>query len=400
VKTFVYVYKAANATILTKKIKAANYKEAENFLKKKNINAISLKQEGYSIIETLTKPTSVESEELVAFAQLFAGCIRTGLKIKETLQLLSKQLKNRLLTEALEDIIISIESGTSISDSFAKHSKIFPNYLPMALKAGEASGRLADVLDYVANYLEKTDTLKKQVTGIMTYPIIVSSIGIAMLSLILVFVAPTFKKIFKSSGKELPLPTQILFGSSEVLIQYYPTILAVISLFILLFILINRSPTGKFFIHKALYTIPLSGPIYKQVKLLQFLGCFEILVKNDVPITQSLIVLEEATENLRLKQIITEMRKDVARGLPLSGALVENKAIVPVMVSYTVSMGEKAGNLGESLARITSFMDKELSHNMKKLSSRLDPIITLVLGMIVLFIAIAIYLPIFDLMMM
>ncbi|MBI60651.1 hypothetical protein CL657_05505 [bacterium] len=399
-KTFVYVYKAANATILTKKIKAANYKEAENFLKKKNINAISLKQEGYSIIETLTKPTSVESEELVAFAQLFAGCIRTGLKIKETLQLLSKQLKNRLLTEALEDIIISIESGTSISDSFAKHSKIFPNYLPMALKAGEASGRLADVLDYVANYLEKTDTLKKQVTGIMTYPIIVSSIGIAMLSLILVFVAPTFKKIFKSSGKELPLPTQILFGSSEVLIQYYPTILAVISLFILLFILINRSPTGKFFIHKTLYTIPLSGPIYKQVKLLQFLGCFEILVKNDVPITQSLIVLEEATENLRLKQIITEMRKDVARGLPLSGALVENKAIVPVMVSYTVSMGEKAGNLGESLARITSFMDKELSHNMKKLSSRLDPIITLVLGMIVLFIAIAIYLPIFDLMMM
>ncbi len=163
---------------------------------------------------------------------------------------------------------------------------------------------------------------------------------------------------------------------------------------------INKSKKGKLMIHKALYFIPLSGPIYKQVKLLKFLGCFEILVKNDVPITQSLIVLEDATENLRLKQIITDMRKDVARGLPLSGALVENKTIVPVMVSYTIAMGEKAGNLGESLSRITSFMDKELGHNMKKLSSRLDPIITLILGMIVLFIAIAIYLPIFDLMMM
>ncbi|MBH38306.1 hypothetical protein CL658_04670 [bacterium] len=399
-KTFVYIYKAANAAILTKKIKASNYKEAETFLKKKNITPISLKAEGYNIIAELTRPSHVESDELVAFAQLFAGCIRTGLKIKETLQLLSKQLKNRLLTEALEEIIINIESGTAISDAFAKHNKIFPNYLPMALKAGEASGRLADVLDYVANYLEKTDALKKQVTGIMTYPIIVSNIGIAMLCLILVFVAPTFKKIFKSSGKDLPLPTQILFGSSEILTTYYPLILCSLIIITLIIMAINKSKKGKLMIHKALYFIPLSGPIYKQVKLLKFLGCFEILVKNDVPITQSLIVLEDATENLRLKQIITDMRKDVARGLPLSGALVENKTIVPVMVSYTIAMGEKAGNLGESLSRITSFMDKELGHNMKKLSSRLDPIITLILGMIVLFIAIAIYLPIFDLMMM
>ena len=132
-KTFVYVYKGPNNKILTKKLKASNYKEAENFLKKKNIDAISLKTEGYKLLDELTKPTTVESDELVAFSQLFAGCIRTGLKIKETLQLLSKQLKNRLLTEALETIIIDIESGSSISDSFGKHSKIFPNFLPMAL---------------------------------------------------------------------------------------------------------------------------------------------------------------------------------------------------------------------------------------------------------------------------
>ncbi len=398
-KTFVYVYKGPNNKILTKKLKASNYKEAENFLKKKNIDAISLKTEGYKLLDELTKPTTVESDELVAFAQLFAGCIRTGLKIKETLQLLSKQLKNRLLTEALESIIIDIESGSSISDAFGKHSKIFPNFLPMALKAGEASGKLPDVLDYVANFLEKTDNLKKQVTGIMTYPIIVSTIGIAMLSLILIFVAPTFKKIFKSSGKELPLPTKILFGSSEILIEYYPMILTVLAILTIAIMAINRSEQGRFILHKSLFFIPLSGPIYKQVKLLKFLGCFEILVNNDVPITQALVVLEEATENLRLKQIITEMRKDVARGLPLSGALVDNQSIVPVMVSYTISMGEKAGNLGESLARITSFMDKELTHNMKKLSAKLDPIITMVLGGMVLFIAISIYLPIFDMMM-
>jgi len=400
VKTFIYVYKGPNAKIITKKIKATNLQQAENFLKKKNIDALSLKVERSKFLEDLTKPRSVEPDELVAFSQLFAGCIKTGLKIKETLQLLSKQLKNRLLTEALEDIIIKIESGTSISDSFAKHPKIFPKYYPMALKAGEASGKLADVLEYISNYIEKTNALRKQIVGVLTYPLIVSTIGIAMLSLILIFVAPTFKKIFATSSKELPLPTKILFGSSEFLVNYYDLIIIFIIVATLIIYLINRSEKGKHAIHKALFFIPLSGSIYKQVKLLKFLGCFEILVSNDVPITQALIVLEDATENLILRDIITEMRKDVSRGLPLSGPLVENKSYIPTMISYTISMGEKAGNLGESLTRITGFIDKELIHNMKKLSSRIDPLITFTLGMIVLFIAVSIYLPIFDLMML
>ena len=146
-KTFIYVYKTADSKILTKKIKANKLEDAEEFLRKKNIDPISIKKEGFNLLDELNKPTNVSSDELVAFAQLFSGCIKSGLNIKESLQMLIKQLQNKLLTEKLQEVVISIESGASISDAFAKHTKIFPNYFPMALKAGEASGNLADVLD-------------------------------------------------------------------------------------------------------------------------------------------------------------------------------------------------------------------------------------------------------------
>ncbi len=397
-KTFVYVYKTPDAKLITKKLKANNLSEAEAHLKKRNITPISIKKEGFNLMYELTKPTTVTSDEIVAFSQLFAGCIRSGLNIKETLLLLSKQLKNKLLTEKLSEVIINLEGGSALSDAFDKHTDIFPKYFPMVIRAGEASGNLAEVLEYIANFLETTNNIKKQIIGIITYPIVVSITGVGLLILILMFVAPSFKDVFMGAGKELPVATQILFGLSDyVLLNYNYILLGLLAVF-LIFFGINRHPKGKRFFHLASLLMPISGPITKQVILLRFLGCFDVLINNDVPITQALVVLEDATANIILKEIITEMRKDVARGLPISGPLVENKEFISPMVSYTIAMGEKAGNLGISLTRITKFVDKELAFSMKKLSSRLDPLITLFLGSIVLFIAIAIYLPIFNLM--
>jgi type IV pilus assembly protein PilC len=397
-KTFVYIYKTPDSRILTKKVKANNLDEATSHLKKRNITPISIKAEGYNIWYELTKPTTVTSDEVVAFSQLFSGCIRSGLKIKESLTLLSKQLKNKLLTEKLAEIIISLEGGASLSDAFNKHIDIFPKFYPMVIKAGEASGNLADVLDYISGFLETTNNIKKQVQGIITYPLIVTIMGAGLLGLILIFVAPTFKEVFSSAEKALPLPTQILFGLSDFILFNYHIILGTIFGIIAIIYGVYRSPKGKRLFHILELHFPISGAITKQIILLRFLGCFDILINNDVPMTQALVVLEDAITNIRVKEIITEMRKDVARGLPLSGPLVENKTIISPMISYTIAMGEKAGNLGLSVNRITNFVKKELEFSMKKLSSRIEPIITLFLGSVVLFIAVSIYLPIFDLM--
>jgi Type II secretory pathway, component PulF len=133
--------------------------------------------------------------------------------------------------------------------------------------------------------------------------------------------------------------------------------------------------------------------------MLRFLGCFSILINNQVPIIQSLTVLENATYNACLKKTISETKKNVTRGHPISKALLKNKSLISPMVAYSISTGEKSGNLGPSLYRVSEFINEELSLNMKKLSSQLEPLLTLILGAMVLFIALAIYLPIFDIML-
>ena len=268
----------------------------------------------------------------------------------------------------------------------------------MLLKAGEASGNLAGVLEYISSYLDKTNNLKKQISGVLTYPLVVSTFGAGLIYIILIFVAPTFKNVFSESGKPLPGPTKILFGLSDIAIKYYDVGLGSFLVFIIALYFIGKTHRAQLFFDTYVFKIPLAGEVVKKVLILRFLGAFDILVNNKVPMTEALIVLEDATINLKLKGIITDMRKDVARGLSLAGPLMDNKDIISPMVGYTISMGEKAGNLGTSLTRITNFMDKELTYSMKRLSSTVDPILTAALGGVLLFVAMSVYLPIFSLM--
>ena len=398
-KTFIYVYKNPASKLITKKLKANTEKEAKQFLKQKSIIPLSLHQEGSDFFSKLNTPQHIPQDDLVAFFQLFSGCIETGLTIKESLFLLSKQLENQQLITIISNIIIHIEGGDTLSESFNRYPTVFPNFIPMVLKAGEASGNLAEVLTYISNYMDKMNDIKKQLQSVLTYPIIVSSIGILLLLLILLFVAPSFKTVFQESQKTLPLATLSLFAISDFIRAYLIPIMGITFLIILSIAGILKTQKGKHVFDTLILQVPLAGPLITQAIMLRFLGCFSILINHNVPIVDSLNVLENISTNTLLKQTIVTMRKDVTKGLPLSRALLKNKTYISPMISYTISMGEKAGNLGKSLMRITNFMDKELTFNMKKLSSRLNPIITFALGILVLFVALAIYLPIFDLML-
>ena len=397
-KTYIYVFKNKEGQVLKRKVKAQNIQSATLFLKKKGIAPISLKVEGKTLSDFFKQEQKVKDDDIVAFSQLFGGCIESGLTIKESLELLSKQIKSKILRDKIGTIIIDIESGTSISDSFKKHTDVFPIFYPMLLKAGEASGDLAEVLEYIANYLDQTNNLKKQIVATITYPLIVSVVGIGLLYVVLVFVAPTFKDVFTASGKELPIPTKLLFFFSDIATQFYELILFIMLAIIVGLYTASKTIKGKKYLDRIVLFLPISGEIARQVIMLRFLGAFDILINNKVPMTESLQVLEEATVNLVLKKIVTDIRKDVARGLPLAGPLIANKSIVSPIVSYTISMGEKSGNLPKSLKRLSGFMDKSLSYSMKKLSSKIDPLLTAFLGFIVLFVAMAIYLPVFKMM--
>lgn len=398
IKVFSYKVKESSGQISERKVRAQSLLKAKSYLKQKNIKFISIEEEKEGFFDRLFFPTSVPQDDIVAFTQLLSGCIRSGLNVKESLILLSKQVDNKLLRKKIIEVISDLEDGSTISDAFNKQTDVFPLFFPMLVKAGEASGDLATVMEYIGNYLEKANNLKKEIKSVATYPTIVTTVGLVLLTVILIFVAPTFKQVFSQSGRQLPVPTIILFFLSDMLIKNSKIILSGLIILIGTFLLYVRSEKGKKNFHRFLLTAPIFGKIVKEMVLLRFLKGFDIMINNNVPLLQTLAVLDDGTTNLCLKEIITEMRKDIAKGLPLAGVLTANKDIMTPLVAYTISMGEKAGNLGISLTRIGDFVDKEINYSMKKLSSRLDPIMTLGLGIMVLFIALAIYLPIFDMM--
>ena len=395
-KVFTYKVRDLDGQLYERKIQAADLVKAKSYLKQRNVKPIDLKEEHETLWEKLNQPRSVSQDDVVAFTQLWAGCIRSGLTVKESLILLSKQVENKLLRKRLVEIISTIEDGTPTSDAFTKHVDVFPVFFPMLLKAGEVSGDIASVLEYIGNYLEKVNDLKKEIKGVITYPAIVSVVGILLIAVILVFVAPTFKAVFQSTGRTLPIPTQILFFLSDIFISNGKYIFVILLALIGFLYLSAKSKLGKYKLHHFYLQAPLFGKIIKEIVLLRFIKSFDILVNNNVNIIQSLAILEDGATNVVLKEVITEMRKDVSKGLPIAGALSSHKHIISPLVAYTVAMGEKSGNLGVSLTRIGNFIDKELGYSIKKVSNRLNPILTIFLGFVVMFIALAIYLPIFG----
>lgn len=396
-KTFQYKYRNRKNDIVTAKLQAMNLPQARAMLKERKIAPMSIKEDvNHSFMGQFFQSKKVNSEEIVVFSQLFAGAIRAGVSVKDSLSMLVKQIESPILQNRIADIIVDIDSGTALSASFGKHTDIFPRFYPLLLKAGELSGNLGDVLDYIGSYLDRIDNIKKEIRGIFTYPIIVLGLSVMLLTLILIFVAPTFKKVFSQAKIKLPVPTQVLFFLSDIIKNYYIIIILIGVGVFFLFRAIKKSPQGEKILDRLVFELPLFGGIIRQMYMLRLIRTLDILVNNSVPILQSLQLSEESLDNLFLKDIIIQMRQDVSRGMPIAGALFDYPQIIPPMIAYSISMGEKSGKLGETLTRLGGFIDKNLYFSMKKLSSRLDPIITLILGGIVLFIALSIYLPIFD----
>lgn len=397
--TYLYSYQAEDGELKTARIKAVSIIQARAQLTRQHIFPLSVREDaGTGLAQIFYRKPKVTDDDIVMFSQIFASTIRSGLTIKDALGLLSVQFDNRILKNRLSEILVDLEGGVSLSQAFEKHVDVFPEFYPMLIKTGEVSGDISGVLEYIGNYLERVQTLRKELIALVTYPAIVLSLSVLLVGLILWRVAPQFVSVFQSANIDLPLVTRALFYCSDV-IRESGLVLALG--FLLVLLLINRVKTMDWFVYwvdKWLFRIPLLGPVLKGSMLIRFLHAFDILVNNNVPILKALTVLERATSHVLMKQTIAQMSYSVAKGGSLAAPLIDNPSIVSPIVAHVIAMGEKTGNLGASLQRLSGFVDKELQFAMKKLSARVDPLLTFGLGLIVLVIALAIYLPIFDMM--
>jgi len=332
----------------------------------------------------------------VLFARHLALMIKVGLPLRESIATIQEQTQNKKFKKILGDVLKNIDNGKSLADSLAQHSKIFGSFYINIIRAGEESGTLEENLKYLASHLEKNHELKRKVRTIMIYPSIVLITAIFLSAVIIFFVLPKITVIFKSFQIQLPLTTRILIGFTDIAKNYGVLILfGVIAMLIILFLL-ARIRSVKFIIHKIILKIPLIGPIVKNFNLSLFSRTLGILLRSGLPIVSAFEITQETLKNLVYQKELEKTANEIKKGKTISDYLKKKERLFTPMASRMIGVGEKTGKLEETLLYLGNFYETEVDNSTKNFSVILEPLLILLIGLAVVFIALAVITPMYE----
>jgi type IV pilus assembly protein PilC len=354
---------------------------------------IKKKGKGFS----LNFGTGVDLKEVVTFTRLFATMIDAGLPIVQCLDILCNQTDNKFFAVILRDVKANVEQGATFSDSLRRHPKVFDQLYVNLVQAGEVGGILDTILNRLAIYNEKAIKLRRQVRGAMVYPSAVLVIFTLVLSILLGWVIPSFKTIFKDLGAsdELPYLTQIVIAVSEAFIHWLPLIFLVVVGIIVGVYYANRTYRGKKLFHTMWLKAPIIGPVLKKVAVARFTRTLGTLLSSGVPILDALEIVAKTAGNLIIEEAIMYSRAKISEGKNMAGPLMETN-VFPPMVVQMVGVGEQTGALDGMLSKIADFYEEEVDVAVSALTSLIEPIMMVGIGGTVGVVLIAMYLPIFS----
>lgn len=390
---FIYTLKDGKGRDYQGVIQARDRKEAQERLDTTGYYLISLKKELQ--LKSLFLSKKVSREDIIIFSRQLATMIETGLPIVKSLMSLAEQSDNYALRRILYDIGSDIEGGSSFSDAIAKYPKAFSDFYISMVRAGETGGILDKILKRTSVYLEKEEELNRKIKSAFAYPTIVSIIAIGVVSYLVVFVVPIFQEVYGSMKAELPVPTIVLIAISGFARRWWLQLLIMAAGLILGFRIFKRTEKGGFLIDKFNISIPIFGSLNKKVTVSRFVRSFGSLIASGIPITKGLNIAEAIAANKIIAKAIDKIRMAVNRGENISGSLKTSK-IFPAVVVQLVATGEESGTLDTMLDKSADFLDEDIDTVIKGLTVKLEPMLTITLAIIVGFIALAIYLPMFD----
>ncbi|NJD55713.1 MAG: type II secretion system F family protein [Nitrospirae bacterium] len=365
-------------------------------LRKKNITA-TLVRPKEKTARKLSLGGGASDKDIVVFTRQFATMIDAGLPLVQALDILSTQVENKTMARALSIIKSDVESGATYADALRKHPKVFTDLYANMVAAGESGGILDTILNRLANYIEKAMKLKKKVKGAMIYPIVVSTIAIGVIAVIMVFVVPTFAKMFATFGGKLPAPTQLVMSISHfvaglggliVLIVFVASIVA--------YTQIRKTEKGRAITDAFFLKLPIFGPLLRKVAVAKFTRTLGTLISSGVPILDGLDITAKTAGNKVIEYAVMEIRQAVSEGKTIAEPLMKS-GVFPPMVTHMISVGESTGALDAMLSKIADFYDDEVDNAVSNLTSMMEPMLMVFLGGSVGFIVIAMYLPIFKL---
>ena len=337
----------------------------------------------------------VSFSDLVVITRQLATMVSSGLVLSEAIDILEEQQTNKTLKRALVEISQNIKGGLTLAQALSRFPDIFPHLYINLVRSGEASGKLDSVLLQMADGLEKDREFRAKIRGAMIYPIVVVSMMIVVIIIMMVFVIPKLVTLYTQSTMQLPLPTKILIGTSNLFIHFWWLgIIILIGIFVSLDRW-KRTPEGNLFLGKLILKTPILGKIVVFVTLTNFNRTFGLLTSAGIPLLDSIGIVSDLTDNPVFKNALKDAYKGVEKGLPFSTLLTAN--IFPKIVSQMIKVGEETGKVDEIFFKLAEYFESESDHMVKNLTVAIEPIILIILGIGVGFLVISIILPIYQL---
>lgn len=374
-------------------VEAATEQAAIANLLNKNLLVVSIEEKVGK--KGKTGGGSVALQDVVVFTRQLATMIDAGLAMVQSLQALSEQSSNKVMKDVIKDITARVESGDSFSESLTKHPKVFNRLYVAMVGAGERGGLLAEILSRLATYLENTARLRKKVKSAMMYPTAVTTIAIGITIFLLMKVVPVFGEIYSGFGAKLPGPTQFLIDLSDLLRQWFLLVLVALGGSIWGWFYFIKTPGGRWFWDSRRIRLPIFGGIAHKICLARFTRTFASLIRSGIPILEVLNIVSATVGNVVMEKSIKTCATDIEKGESITSALGKHP-IFPTMIVRMVSAGEQTGQIDQMLEKVADFLDEEIETTLSGLTSLIEPLLIVFLGVTVGGIAICMFLPIFK----
>lgn len=396
-KRFIYKAKDKNGKLVTGEVEAADESNAAKLVRGKGLLVFSIKpvfENPIVFIQNLKN--RITSDDVATFTRQFATMVNAGLPITESLTILKSQAKGSM-GKVVSQILADIEGGESVSKAFMKHPSVFsPTYIAL-VKSGEVGGVLDTVLVRLADDMEKQQEFKGKVKGALIYPAIIIIGMIVVAFLMMIFVIPRLTSLYDEFDAELPLPTRILIGTSEAVINFWPITLALVVGGIFALRAYKKTPAGRFKLDELQFKIPIIGELQKQVILTELTSTLALMTGAGVSVLEGLNITSEVVGNAVIGNALKDVSLQVEKGFPVSFAFAKHPEAFPFILSQMVAVGEETGKMEEVLSKVSHVFATESDQKVKGLTSAIEPIVMVILGLGVGFLVIAIILPIYNL---
>lgn len=395
--TFKYKARTADGVLVSGVIEAYSEFEAVEQIKRTCtiVEKITEVKSGKGQHIDINEPLWVDDKVLSLTASQFSIMLRAGITIGRVVELIAGQTSDRLMKRILTECAADVSAGYSLAASLEKNGKKIPVAFIETVRAGEESGTLETCFDRLTTYYEKAYKVKKRVKSALTYPIFVVVLAIIVVGIVMVKLVPTMLELFGNMGEELPLITRILIAVSDFFVGYWPFVLIGIAVIVLAYKLYVKTPNGEMNVAKLKLKLPIIGKISVMNSASQFSNTISTLLTAGLPMARVLTIVSKVIDNRAVGKSIEEIVVEIESGRAL-GEVLKSNEYLPEMCTEMAAVGEESGSLEETMATIGTYYDEEAVAASDKAIAMIEPMMTVILGGLVGFILIAIYLPMFS----